>query len=360
MKPFEAQGVRSVGPLDGLRIVDLTQYVAGPYCTRLLAEQGATIVRVERPGGDPIRKWRASGRRGPTPVGLLYTYLNHGKSTQELDLSETEGRDAFIELVREADVLVENFRPGTMDRFGLGWNELHSINPRLILTSISNFGQRGPYQGFRAWDIVIDALGGLAYIHGFVDGPPLTHGNPQAQYRAGVVAASATMAALLNRTDVGEHVDISIMECIAVILRDTIPQYTFSGAIRRRSRGRAGGPGSITPCSDGWVIPSAFGGEYSLFANFLGVAQLEDERFATGDGRQRHSEELGGILSDALKGWKSVEFFEGAQTWGLGVGIVLTPAQALESEQFASRGFFEAVDLEDGTRVLAPRGAVSL
>ena len=349
-------------PLDGVRVLDLTHFVAGPYCTRLLADYGASVLKIERPGGDPARSWPPllAGADSP-PVSLLFLYLNHGKETLTLDLAAEAGRARVLDLARDADVLVENFRPGTLDRFGLSWGVLHDANPRLVLTSISNFGQEGPYRDYRAWDIVADALGGLAYIHGYPDREPLTHGNPQAQYRAGVAAASATVAALLNRDGEGEHVDISIVECVAAALRDTVPQYTFMGAVRRRGGGTGGGPGAVTPCADGYVIPTTFGAaDWSHFARSLDAPELDDERFATGDGRQRHAAELGELLRHRLRSWSSLDFFERAQSWGIGAGIVLTPAQALASEQLAARGFFRTIDTEDGRPLQAPRGPFAL
>ena len=343
-------------PLEGVRVLDLTHYVAGPYCTRLLAEQGASVLKIERPGGDPIRKWPPFFAGADEP-SLFYHYLNHGKETLTLDLAAPGGRDRVLELAREADVAVENFRPGTLDRFQLGWDVLHSVNPRLILTSISNFGQYGPYREYRAWDIVADALGGLAYIHGRHNREPLTHGNPQAQYRAGVVAVSATLAALFNRGDEGEHVDVSIMECVSATLRDTILQYTYMGVVRQRS-GRVGG---VTRAADGWVIPSINrDGDFAKFARFLQVPELQDERFATPAGRQLHAAELTRRLQDVIAKMTMVDFFEGAQKWGFGTGIVMTPAQALHCEQFLVRNFFEDIEIGPGRFLPAPRGAVSV
>ncbi|MFA7248175.1 MAG: CoA transferase [Dehalococcoidia bacterium] len=346
------------GPLEGVRVLDLTHYVAGPYCTRVLADQGAAVLRIEPPGGDPLRSWPPFPPGGQEP-GLLYTYLNCDKELITLDLSDPAARERVLDLARNSDVVVENFRPGTLDRWGIGWEALHRANPRLVLTSISNFGQTGPYRDYRAWDIVEDALGGLAYIHGADDRQPLTHGNPQAQYRAGVVATSATIAALLNVDDEGEHVDVSIMECIASTLRDTIPQYTFMGAVRRRG-GRQGGAGAITRCADGWVIPSAYGADYSLFANFLEAPELGDEKFLTGDGRQTHAAEFRQTMVEVLKRWKTMEFFEGAQTWGFGVGAVISPLQNLDSSQLRERGFFRDIEVSPGQTAPAPKGGIRI
>ncbi len=350
-------------PLDGVRVVDLTHYVAGPYCTRLLAAYGASVLKVERPGGDPARRLPpfvdlSDGGR----ESLLFRYLSRGKETLTLDLKDPAGRDRCLELALDADVLVENFRPGTLDRLGLGWEMLHALNPRLILTSISNFGQQGPYRDFKAWDIVADALGGLAYIFGYPDREPLTHPNPQAQYRAGVYAASATVAALLNLDSTGEWVDVSIVECVAAALRDTIPQYTFMGAVRKRSSRPEGGPGTPTACADGYVVLSTYGvGSFDAIARLLQAPELGDERFATGEGRERHAAELRALMQEALARWSKWDFFHESQAWGFGAGIVLTPEEIAASEQLAARGFFHPLELEPGRRSLpAPDRPVEL
>ena len=344
-------------PLEGIRVLDLTHYVAGPYCTRLLLDYGASVLKIERPRGDPVRNWPpfVDGKAGRE--SLLHLYLNHDKETLTLDLKSDEGRERALELVRDSDVVVENFRPTTMEHLGLGWDVLHALNPRLVMTSISNFGQHGPHSGYKAWDIIADAMGGLAYIHGYADREPLTHGNPQPQYRAGVVAASATLAALLNLDDEGEHVDISIVEVVAAALRDTITQYTFMGAIRHRAGRVGGGQGAITPCSDGYVIPTMFGSaDFPSFARFMDAPELDDERFATGDGRQRHALELSKLLRERLKSWTMVDYFEGAQTWGMGAGMVMSPDKVLECEQHQVRAFFQELETADGRKLPAPRG----
>jgi CoA:oxalate CoA-transferase len=349
-------------PLAGVRVVDLTHHVAGPYCTHLLATHGASVVKIERPGGDPARRLPPFLERGDGGrESLLFRYLNRGKETLTLDLKDPAGRDRCLALAREADVVVENFRPGTLNRLGLGWETLHALNPRLILTSISNFGQDGPYRDFKAWDIVADALGGLAYIFGYADREPLTHPNPQAQYRAGVYAASATVAALLNLDGEGEHVDVSIVECIAAALRDTVPQYTYMGAVRKRSSRPEGGPGVPTSCSDGYVILSAFGvSSFDEIARLLRAPELADERFATGEGRERHAAELRVLMQEALARWSKWQFFHESQAWGFGAGIVLTPQEVAESEQLAARGFFHSLEIESGRSLPAPNRPVEL
>ena len=348
-------------PLEGIRVLDLSQYVSGPYCTRLLADYGASVLKIERRGGDPLRRWSPFLPASDPPEGLFYLYLNYGKETTTLDLDSNEGRERVLELVKDADAVIENFRPGTLDRLGLGWEALHAANHRVVLTSITAFGQTGPYSQYKAWDIVADAMGGLAYLHGYPDREPLTHGNPQPSYRGGVMAAAATLGALLNVDDEGEHVDVSIAECVTNTLRETLPQYAFTGGIRKRRGSVGGGQGQITPCADGYVIPSGFGStDWSTFARFMEAPELDDERFSTGDGRQRHASELAALLGARLKSWSMMRYFEGAQLWGMGSGVVMNPHQVLQCEQLAERGFFRAIDAPDGSSLPVPRGPVAI
>ena len=346
-------------PLDGIRVLEFTHYVAGPYCGRLLADYGATVLKVEPPNGDPGRYLPPKLQlESGAEQSLLYLYLNHGKELLTLDLTRSDGAAQALDLACAADVVIENFRPGALAKHGLGWETLQRLNPGLILTSISNCGQSGPYRDYRAWDIVADALGGLSYIFGYSDREPLTHPNPQAQYRAGTCAAAASTAALFARelSGLGEWVDISIMECIASALRDTIPQYTYMGAVRRRGAIPDGGFGAITACANGYVIPTAFGAaNWETFARFLDAPEMQDERFATGDGRMRHATDLATLLRQRLAGWDKFEFFHRSQEWGIGAGIVLTPSEVAASEQLAARGRLSPLELEDGTELAAPR-----
>ena len=186
--------------LKDIKVIDLTQHIAGPYCTKLLADYGADVIKVERPdGGDPAR------RMGPFPgheshpeKSGLFLYLNTNKRGITLDLKSGEGRDALLELVRDADVLVESYSPRVMPSLGLDYQTLSQVNPRLIMTSVSSFGRNGRYRDYRASELVLYALCGMAYITGGYHREPVKHGYNQAQYLGGVAAASGTVAALLG------------------------------------------------------------------------------------------------------------------------------------------------------------------
>ena len=206
------------GALEGVKVLDLTHHVAGPYSTKLLADFGADVVKVEQPSGDPARRIPPfyHDETGPDK-SLLFLYLNTNKQGITLNLKTRQGLDLLMELVRDSDILVENFSPRVMPSLGLDYPSLKEINPSLVMVSIANFGQTGPYRDYKANDIVEYALGGLMYIFGGYHREPLKHALHQAQFKAGTNAASAALMALYHQrmTGIGQHVDVSIQESIA-------------------------------------------------------------------------------------------------------------------------------------------------
>ncbi|MGH7860606.1 MAG: CaiB/BaiF CoA transferase family protein, partial [Candidatus Dormibacteraceae bacterium] len=245
------------GALAGFRVVDLSQDVAGPYCTKLLAGLGARVIKVEPPGsGDPSRR---SGPAGAGEQNLetspSFLYLNTGKESVTLDLDLPDGRAVLERLLVDADVLVESFPPGRLATLGLGDEPLHRLNPRLVITSITNFGQTGPYRDYKADEINLLALGGLLFITGEPDQPPLRMGGRLCQYTAGQNALIGTLAALLARrqTGRGQQVDVSIMETVMAILEGAITHWSYHQELRGRAGTAATAGWGIYPCKDGFV-----------------------------------------------------------------------------------------------------------
>ena len=251
--------------LKRLKVLDLTHHIAGPYCTKLLADFGAEVTRVERPdSGDPARSMGPFAGDEPHPdKSLSFLYLNTNKRSVTLNLKSGEGRSILKRLASGADIVVENFRPRTLPGMGLSYEELSSGHPSLVMVSISNFGQTGPYRDYEASDIVEYALGGLQYIFGSNDREPLKHAFNQAQYKAGVNAASAALIAHFHSmmTGEGQWVDVSIQESMASGLRDATSAYTYTGAVRwRQPRASGEVPRSPVRTKDGYVVPITFGG----------------------------------------------------------------------------------------------------
>ena len=348
------------GLLEGVRVLDLTHYIAGPYCTRLMAGLGADVVKVERPPtGDPVRRLgpfssspaRAAitGRATPVEDGAWHLYLNAGKRSVGLDLKAAEGRRLALEMAAQADVLVENFAPGTLDRLGIGYQELKRSNPALVVTSISNFGQTGPYRDWRAAEANLYAMGGLMNITGEPDQEPLKEGAPLAQLGAGQNAFAATMAALMYAEEAGEgqQIDVSIAEYATNILENALMQYSYSGQEYTRvgNRGYGRAAWGIYPCRDGHVgIIAGPDHRWPDVARIMEREELADPRFASRRGRQDNADEVDALMLPWLLDHDKVDIFKAGQESGLGFSFVATMQDILEMEQLVARDYFVALE----------------
>ena len=348
------------GLLEGVRALDLTHYFAGPYCTRLLAGLGADVVKIERPPlGDPLRRFGPFASRPggafatdgtePTEDGAWHLYLNAGKRSLALDLKTEPGREMLLRLAERADVLVENFAPGTLDRLGLGYEELSRVNPALVVTSISNFGQTGPYRDWKAAEVNLYAMGGLMNITGEPDQEPLKEGVPLAQLGAGQNAFVATMAALMyaEETFEGQQIDISIAEYATNILENALMQYSYSGQEYTRvgNRGYGRAAWGIYPCRDGFVgIIAGPDHRWSEVARIMEREELADPRFASRRGRQDNADEVDALMLPWLIDHDKVDIFKAGQDSGLGFSFVATMQDILEMEQLLARDYFVELD----------------
>ena len=359
------------GLLDGVKVIDLTHYLSGPYCTKLLATLGADVIKVERPpDGDSIR------RIGPFASSLLpvksetvplvlppshsdyeslretgawFLYLNTSKRSLTLDLQTPEGRAILLRLVESADILVENFAPGVMDKLGLGYQHLAQANPALVMTSISNFGQTGPYRDWKAQEINLYAAGGLMNITGEPEQEPLKEGPPLAQLGAGQNAFVATMTALLDAEDTGrgQRIDISIAEYATNILENALMQYSYSGQefTRVGNRGYGRAAWGIYPCQDGFVgIIAGPDQRWPAVAEIMEREELADARFASRHGRQMNADEVDALMLPWLLEHDKVDIFKAGQDQGLGFAFVATMQDILEMEQLEARSYFVELD----------------
>jgi CoA:oxalate CoA-transferase len=296
-------GTPSAGPLQGFTVIDLTRVLAGPYCTLLLADLGARVIKVEQPGlGDDARQI------GPFVEGdsAYFMSVNRNKESIALDLKAPADRAIFEQLLATADVLVENFRPGTMEKLGYDWPALHARFPRLVFTSVSGFGQTGPYSKRPAYDMVVQAMGGIMSLTGHPGAPPTRVGVSIGDLGAGLYAAIGTQAALLQRgrTGLGDRVDVAMLDCQVALLENAISRMEADG----RTPGPVGSRHpSITPfdlfrASDGWFVIAA--GNDALFQRLCAAlelpALLEDARFATNPARCQHHEVLKQLLEQRL------------------------------------------------------------
>ena len=332
--------------LEGVKVLDLTHYIAGPYCTKLLADFGADVVKVERPGGDPARRIPPFFHdEADSEKSLLFLYLNTNKRSVTLNLKARRGRQMLIDLARDSDVLVESFSPRVMSSLGLDYQVLRDINPSLVMVSISNFGQTGPYRDYKATDIVEYALGGLMYVFGSYDREPLKHALHQAQFKAGTNSASAALMALYRQrlTGEGQQVDVSIQECIASGLRDVVNNYTYTGAVRRRQPNHRGDLNRLRQTSDGYILPNpgiTGGFDWNSMVEFLDAPELDDEKFSTPLARSVNAEALGEILDRCFQPHKKLDMFYAANQRRYIYGVVQSPEEVLADPQFQSRGYF--------------------
>ncbi|MBI4340395.1 MAG: CoA transferase [Chloroflexi bacterium] len=339
--------------LSSTKVLDLTHHISGPYATKMLADMGADVIKVERPGsGDPCRALGPFLGDDPHPdKSLPFLYLNTSKRGITLNLKSSDGQSVLRELVKWADLVMVNFAPATLETLGLTYDSLKTINPNLVMVAITNFGLVGPYRDYKASDLVEYALSGLMYIFGSYDREPIAHALHQAQFRAGTVAAGASLIALYGakiggQKSTGNLVDVSIMEVMAAALRDTFSQYTYQGIVRRRSPRFGMVLGRSVSTSDGYLIPTMIGAgtDWEIFAEFLGAPELKDERFATQEDRIRNARELDEVLRRRFAEHRKLELFHLAHAWRFHFGVVLTPREVTESDQLDHRGFFVEVE----------------
>jgi CoA:oxalate CoA-transferase len=335
------------GPLSGITIIDLSRILAGPYCTLLLAELGARVIKVEPPQqGDDARQY------GPFKNGksAYFASVNRGKESIALDLKAPAGREIFERLLDKADALVENFRPGTMEKLGYGWESLHQSYPRLVYAAASGFGHSGPYSHYPAYDMVVQGLGGIMSITGH-PGMPLTRvGTSVGDLAGGLYTAVALNAALLHRERTGEatKVDVSLFDCQLALLENAIMRYTTTGEIPGPMGARHP---SITPfeafaTGDGHLIIAA--GNDGLFiklAHALDRADLaENQLFKTNALRNEHQEALRAEIESVLRGEQTNHWIAVLEEAGVPCGPVNNIAQALAHPQTAARNMLINVD----------------
>jgi crotonobetainyl-CoA:carnitine CoA-transferase CaiB-like acyl-CoA transferase len=277
------------GALSDVTVLDFTHYVAGSYCAKLLADYGADVIKIERPdGGDGARRLGPFPNDEPHPEKSgLFLHLNTNKRSVTLNLKTSEAQSIVKQLVKDVDIVVESFRPGTMAKFGLDYESLRSVNPDLVMTSISNFGQTGPYRDYKASDVIIYGMGGEMYSTGIEGREPLKLGDNVVLYQAGAVAATATMGALLaaKGQGVGQHVDVSIMETqVGSIDRrmSMILAYHYNGEITRREPygSGIGYPSGVYLCADGYIQINGGGSYFPRVIEMLGEPEfLQDPKW---------------------------------------------------------------------------------
>jgi crotonobetainyl-CoA:carnitine CoA-transferase CaiB-like acyl-CoA transferase len=339
-----------LGPsaLDDLRVLDLSEGIAGPLAARLLGDFGADIIKIEPLRGESGRRMPPFFRDDPDPEkSLFHLMLNLNKRGITLNLESDEGADILRALARNVDVIVESFPPGYLADRGLDHASLERANPGLVMTSITPFGQTGPYSRFVGDEITAAATGGIMAISGTVDGEPLKHGGFTGQYETGMNGFLGTLVALFTRdlSGLGQHVDLSVQDVIASSLILNQTWYGFAGGVQGRRHAEGSRFGQVMPCKDGYFVAQPGGGiTWDGIADFFGRPEMKEHRFADVAERVRNGAELDGIILDATKDRTMTEMFQTAsEQFRLLLGIVQTPEDLANCPHLAARGYFEEV-----------------
>ena len=335
--------------LDDIRVLDISQGIAGPLCAKILGDFGADVIKVEPSSGESGRSLPPFFHDEQDPEkSLFFLLLNLNKRGITLNLETPRGADIFKMLARQFDVVVESSRPEYLTSLGLGYSNLQHENPGLLMTSITPFGQTGPYSGYKGEEIVAYAMGGIMSISGTSDREPLKHGGFQAQYEAGINGALATAFALLLRdfTDEGQHLDVSVQEVVNSSLVINQPYYSWTGGVQGRRRSEGAMFGNVMPCKDGHFISQPGGGAaWDSIADFYGTEQLKDGRFANAEERVENGQEMDEIIVDAVKDRTMAEMFNTAsEEYRMLFGIVQTPEDLASCPQLEAREFYQEVD----------------
>ncbi len=335
------------GPLTDVRVIELGQLIAGPYCGQLMADLGADVVKVEPPGkGDPMRVWG----RGDFP--LWWTVCARNKRCVTANLRVPEGQALVKRLVRDADMLLENFRPGTMEKWGLGYDELKAINPGLVMVRVSGYGQTGPYARRAGYAAVGEAMGGMRYLAGWPDRPPSRAGISIGDSLAATFACLGALAALHNRdrTGEGQVVDSAIYEAVLNVMESTIPEYVISDYIRERTGSALPNiaPSNLYECRDGSFLIAA--NQDTVFKRLCDAMErpelVTDERYATHSARGAHQDELDEIIGAWTK-TKTIEEVDALmQQHGVPAGKIYRAPEMLEDPHFKAREAIVDVESE--------------
>lgn len=338
-------------PLSGLRVLDLSRFIAGPFCAMQLGDMGADVVKIEKRGtGDDTRL------NHPQIAGesTYFMSFNRNKRSVELDFRDPADQETLRRLATTADILIENFRPGTLEKMGCSWETLSAINPRLILVRISGFGQDGPFANRACFDVIAQAMGGIMNLTGQPDGPPTMAGTFMVDYSTALYATIGTLCALEARrqTGKGQVVEASLLETSASLLMSAIPDYRQLGQSMTRmgSRDRYTAPVNSFQCSDGeWVYLSA--GTESLFRRFIDAADLvhllDDPRFATTGARLANQEAIEAIVQQWVGLHPVGAVVQTMETAGVPCAKIASIAEVTENPQLRHRR--QIVDLEHPT-----------
>jgi len=330
------------GPLEGIRVLDLSWVLSGPFATMLLSDLGAEVIKVERPKVGDIARGN-----GPYVKGLstYFLSLNRGKKSITLDLALEQGKDVFLKLTKHVDVVVQNFTPGTMEKLGLGYETLKKHNPKVIYAACSGFGQTGPYAAKPAFDIIVQAMGGIMSITGEPGGPPIRPGASIGDIAASLFLCIAILASLQERhvSGKGQMIDLSMLDCQVTLQENAFVRYLNTGEVPQPlgTRHPVFTPFQAFPTKDGYIAVALTGGvndQWPLYCALIGRLDLiDDQRFRDGWLRTQNYQVLEPILTEAMKTKTTQEWVEELERVGIPCGQVNTIDKAAADPQIQSR-----------------------
>ena len=337
------------GPLSDLKVVEMGALIAGPFCGQVLGDFGADVVKVEDPGkGDPMRQW---GRSLPKGLSPWWPVIGRNKRSVALDLRQPEGRELALALIDQADVLIENFRPGAMEKWGMGYEALAARNPRLVMARVSGFGQTGPYSERAGYGLIGEAMGGLRYVTGEPDRPPARAGISIGDSLTALHAVIGVMMALHHRerTGRGQMIDAALYESVLSVMENLVTEYDLTGYVRERSGSILPGiaPSNVYPCANGESLLIGGNGD-AVFARLAATMGREDlaadPRYATHAARGENQAELDTIVSAWTRNWPLPELLALLEANGVPCGRIFRAPDMLEDPQFAARQSIVEVD----------------
>ncbi|MDG1998335.1 MAG: CoA transferase [Amylibacter sp.] len=328
--------------LSDLRVLEMGQLLAGPFCGQLLADFGAEVIKIEAPGiGDPMRQW---GREKPHGKSLWWPVVARNKKSLTLNLREKDGQDIVRKLIENTDILIENFRPGTMERWNLSYEELSKINPRLVMVRVTGFGQTGPYSKRAGYGAIGEAMGGLRYVVGDPSSQPSRMGISIGDELAAVHACMGAMFAIhaRERTGKGQVVDSAIYEAVLNMMESLVTEYDVAGYVRERTGAILPNvsPSNVFDTFDDKLLLIAANQDtvFKRLADAMGRPELaEDERYATHSARGKYQKELDGLINEWTRTLPLNDLEERMNEFGVPCGLIYKAQDMLEDEHFKAR-----------------------
>lgn len=352
-------GESSIGPLEGVKVLELGSLIAGPFAGRLFADFGAEVLKIEPPKkGDPIRKWRLLHNGN----SLWWYVQSRNKKSITLDLKNAEAQAVVKELVKEVDIIIENFRPGMLEKWGLGYEDLKKINPRIIMVRVSGYGQDGPYKDRPGFGSIGEAMGGIRYLTGYPDLPPTRVGISLGDSVAGLFAVIGALMALRHRDQIsgeGQVVDVALYEAIFSLMESTVPEYDQFGVIRERSGSTLPGitPSNIYLCKDGKYVVIGANGDGIFKRLMIAINRpdiLENPLFETNDGRSQKAEYLDSVIEEWTKSLNLESALKVLEENSIPAGPIYNVEDMVNDPHFQARNMIVELDVENLGKLKVP------